>query len=155
MTAPPLPIAPTTAPPFGSPLALLMAAPPLSAALTALAGAAGLAPATCDRPAQLVVATIDIRPAVIVLDLSLSGRLGLRLVEALPAIAPRATVLAVVPFASTVPHALAAGAHGAWTADDLRALGQALRDVGSRRLVDPVTVVTTDAGETVVSARGA
>jgi ActR/RegA family two-component response regulator len=68
------------------------------------------------------------RPAVAVLDLTVAGTLGLRLIQILEVAAPGCRVLAVSPLASLAAAAREAGAAVVASPDDLRGLRVALAE---------------------------
>lgn len=79
--------------------------------------------ATAATPTEAILAARATEPAFIVLDLTLSGALGLRIVGALQAAAPDAAVVVLSPFESLRGAAVDAGALELVTLRDLRRLG--------------------------------
>lgn len=78
-------------------------------------------------PAEALVATGGCEPDVVVLDLALTGELGLGAVQALHAVAPKCAVVVVSSFDTMRPAALQAGAYDFVGLSDLRLLERCMR----------------------------
>lgn len=77
--------------------------------------------------ADAIQAADQFQPRVVVADLALSGGLGLRIVSAFLAAAPRAAVVLVSPFERLRPEALQAGARELVGMNDLRYLARCIQ----------------------------
>lgn len=78
----------------------------------------------------LLEAAAEQRPDVAVVDLALTGFLGLGVVGELHRAAPGCAVLVLSPFAGLTGAALEAGAHGCATPADVRPLERSLHELG-------------------------
>ena len=76
------------------------------------------------------------QPHAVVLDLALTGELGLKIVPELAALAPGVAVVLLSPFAALEAHASDAGACGLMDKSDLRLLTRCLQSVARQCLAD-------------------
>lgn len=74
------------------------------------------------------------QPHAVVLDLALSGELGLRIVPQLAAVVPGVAVVVLSPFGALETHAADAGACGLIDKSDLRHLARCLQSVARQCL---------------------
>lgn len=86
-----------------------------------------------DRGLDALAVAGDGRADVAILDLSLVGTMGLRLIALLRVVVPDITVIAISPFDTLVPAALEAGASAVVTTAELYRLPRALRELGLSR----------------------
>jgi DNA-binding NarL/FixJ family response regulator len=113
--------------------------------LRAIEAGGGEVVAHVDRWAQLLVVALEHDAEVVVLDLAMSGRAGVRLIGALRELTPDAHIVVVSELRAIDVASLEAGADVVVTIDDLRPLsaavrGPATRDVEVARHQVPVAV---------------
>ena len=89
--------------------------------------------AQVDRGIDTLPAVADADPALVLVDVALVGTMGLRLLRMIKNLAPKATVVALSPFATINIAVLEAGADAIVPVDDLRHLQEILGDVASQR----------------------
>ena len=82
--------------------------------------------ALLDRGIETLPAVADAAPDLVLVDVSLVGTVGLRLLGMIKELAPHATILALSPFATIDVAVLEAGADAVVPVDDLRALHEVL-----------------------------
>ncbi|MEX1162529.1 MAG: hypothetical protein WEB03_03015 [Nitriliruptor sp.] len=90
--------------------------------------------ATVHRWADLLRAAVETHPDVIVLDVAMSGPLGLRLVSVLRHLDPGREVVTVSELAALDLASVEAGAIAAVSPDDLRSLSEVLHRIGAARV---------------------
>jgi DNA-binding NarL/FixJ family response regulator len=81
------------------------------------------------RGVDALAAAVEHKADIVVLDLSLVGTLGLRLISLLRTVAPGIVVVALSPFDTLVPAALDAGAAAALTSAELPRLPRLLAEL--------------------------
>jgi DNA-binding response OmpR family regulator len=93
----------------------------------AIEAGGGAVVAHVERWAQLLVAAVEHDAELVVLDLAMSGRAGVRLIGALRELTPHARIIVVTELRAIDVASLEAGADTVVMTDDLRPLSAAVR----------------------------
>ena len=93
--------------------------------------------AQLDRGIETLSAVADADPDLVIIDVTLVGTVGLRLLGMIRELAPGATIVALSPFATIDAHVLEAGADAVVPADDLGRLQGAIDHMARPKPLSP------------------